>query len=391
MRWVCAVIFLGFALTTAQAAGRRPVAHGALNPDELIAQVLLDIRANHLDDALRRVESLIQQRPNFRLAHLIRGDLLLARARPLSTLGNVDRAEVNDLRDEARVRLKGYVEGPPPHSLPRSLLKLDPRQGSVVVVDLTESRLYLYEQEQGEVRLARSYYVSIGKQGADKWREGDQKTPIGVYFVSDNLPTRKLGDFYGSGAYPIDYPNAWDRRLGRNGHGIWLHGVPSDTYSRPPRASNGCVVLSNQDMSDLGVKLRVGVTPVIIGERVDWVDRDTLATLRESLESAVETWRRDWESLDVERYLAHYGESFRAGPQDLADWARGKRQVAAGKQWIRVGVDNLSAFLYPGNDSLAVVTFDQDYQSNNLSDRVRKRQYWLREASGWKIIAEEIS
>jgi murein L,D-transpeptidase YafK len=396
---VCALAVLAVlavATATAQAAGRRPAASIAVNPDELLAQTLLDISANQLDQALRRVEALIQQRPNFRLAHLIRGDLLMARAKPLSTLGNVasgnaERGEINDLRDEARARLKNYVEGPPLDRLPKALLKLDPRQRHAVVVDLASARLYLYEQDNGEVRLARSYYVTSGKQGADKWREGDQKTPLGVYFVSDDLPRAKLGDFYGSGAYPIDYPNAWDKRLGRDGHGIWLHGVPADTYSRPPRASNGCVVLSNRDMTELGSLLKVGVTPVIIGAAIDWADPRTLAELREGLTDAVETWRRDWESLDVERYLDHYAASFKAGEQDRDDWARAKRQVSSGKTSIRVGMENLSMFLYPGNDSLAVVSFEQDYQSNNLNDRVRKRQYWLKEPSGWKIIAEQAS
>src|SRR3546814_8483534 len=51
--------------------------------------------------------------------------------------------------------------------------------------------------------------------------------------------TRKLPDFYGDGAYPLNYPNEWDKHEGRKGYGIWLHGTPSTTYSRPPRASDG--------------------------------------------------------------------------------------------------------------------------------------------------------
>jgi murein L,D-transpeptidase YafK len=62
------------------------------------------------------------------------------------------------------------------------------------------------------------------------------------------MPQDKLTDFYGSGAFPINYPNEWDRIRGRNGYGIWLHGTPRDTYSRPPRASDGCIVLSNEDL-----------------------------------------------------------------------------------------------------------------------------------------------
>ena len=45
-------------------------------------------------------------------------------------------------------------------------------------------------------------------------------------------------------------------------------------------------------------------------------------------------------------------------------------------------------FLYPGNDDLAVVTFDQDYASSNVDNKMRKRQYWQREGSTWRIVYE---
>ena len=60
-----------------------------------------------LDVALNEVDSLLKINPNFKLAQLIRGDLLLARARPLSDFGNAPdaAARMEDFRDEARVRL----------------------------------------------------------------------------------------------------------------------------------------------------------------------------------------------------------------------------------------------------------------------------------------------
>ncbi len=45
-------------------------------------------------------------------------------------------------------------------------------------------------------------------------------------------------------------------------------------------------------------------------------------------------------------------------------------------------------FLYPGNENLAVVTFDQDYSSSNISNKMRKRQYWQREGGQWRIVHE---
>jgi len=164
--------------------------------------------------------------------------------------------------------VRAYRERPPEDRVPRYLLQLRDDQKYALVVDTRRSRLYLYENDAGTPRFLADYYVSSGKNGPLKVREGDEKTPVGVYHITASLPREKLSDFYGAGAFPINYPNEWDRIQGRNGHGIWLHGTPSNTYSRPPRSSNGCVVLANADLVEIGRKLQVGITPVIISEEV---------------------------------------------------------------------------------------------------------------------------
>jgi murein L,D-transpeptidase YafK len=230
--------------------------------------------------------------------------------------------------------------------------------------------------------------VSLGKRGVDKAREGDQKTPIGVYHVTANLPRQKLADFYGAGAYPINYPNEWDKRLGRNGYGIWVHGTPPDTYSRPPRASDGCIVLANPDLLSVGRFMQVGMTPVIIANEVEWADAAAMQAERAALAGALESWRSDWESRDTGRYLAHYAATFRSEAQDLAAWAAHKRAVNAAKTWIRVGLAQVSMLRYPNQADFVVVTFVQDYRSSNLSNTVRKRQYWQKQDGHWRILYE---
>ena len=124
---------------------------------------------------------------------------------------------------------------------------------------------------------------------------------------------KKLPDFYGSGAFPINYPNEWDKRLGRDGHGIWLHGTPTNTYSRPPRASDGCVVLTNSDLNSVAKHLQVGLTPVIISDQVQWVSTAEWNAEREDFLRAIEVWRADWESRNSDRFLSHYSPNFKAG------------------------------------------------------------------------------
>jgi len=367
-------------------------------PEALLARTMLDINANRLDGALTEVDKIIDAYPNFRLAHLIKGDILLARAQPITTFGNVIGApsdEIKDLRDEARARIACVEQERPTARVPRYLVQLNDEQRHAFVVDTSKSTLYVFENDDGKLRYVNDYYVSIGKNGIDKFREGDNKTPLGVYHVTRWLSPAQLASrygkqsgLYGAGAFPLNYPNIWDRREGRNGHGIWLHGVPYDTYSRPPRASNGCVALTNEDLKELAGSVQIGLTPVVITNGVDWVAPEVNTAMRRELTKQLDGWRRDWESLDTEKYLRHYAADFSSGRDGLAKWSAHKRRVNARKAWVKLKLDKISIVLYPGRDDLAVVTFNQDYSSSNYSKRMRKRQYWIKNGGTWRILSE---
>ena len=379
----------------AKAGSRNPALVSGLSdlgPEPALARALEFIEQNKLDAALEQTDALLKDYPNFRLAHLMKGDLLLARARPLSKFGEGGGQgtadKVADLRDEAVARLQGYRTKPASNSVPRYLLQMKPEQKFAIVVDTQKSRLYLYQNDNGTPHFVSDYYITQGKLGAEKFREGDKKTPIGVYHVTANLPREKLTDFYGSGAFPINYPNEWDKRQGRDGHGIWLHGTPSDTFSRPPRASDGCVVLSNQDLVALSKSLQVGLTPVIISNNVEWRSLDEWQSERKELLEIIEEWRTDWESRDISKYSRHYSKRFDTDGQNYASWIDQKRRVNEAKSWIKVAANNPTIFVNPGREEYVVVTFDQDYRSSNLSNQMRKRQYWVKEDGRWKIVHE---
>lgn len=363
------------------------------NPEAELAVIFSEIEQQDLDQALALTEQLLRKYPNFKLAHLIKGDLLLARARPISTFGaapNGPAEQLADLRAEAAARLKGYKEKPNADVVPRYLLQMQDKQKYAIVVDTKKSRLYLYQNDgdNGRPRFVADYYFTQGKEGSNKAKEGDKRTPIGVYHVTSRLAANKLPDLYGSGAFPINYPNEWDQRNGKTGHGIWLHGTPSDTYSRPPKASDGCVVLTNADLDDIAKNLQIGLTPVIISPEIEWLSFDDWQAERSALNKQIDEWKADWESRDVDRYLRHYSKRYQSGSQKLAEFARQKRQVNLGKTWVKVKLDNVSMFRSPGKEEMVVVTFVQNYQSNNLSNQMKKRQYWIREGGRWKIVQE---
>ena len=103
----------------------------------------------------------------------------------------------------------------------------------------------------------------------------------------------------------------------------------------------------------------------------------------------LEQWRKDWESRDAELYLRHYSRDYSGLGKDYKDWVQYKRRVNPSKNFIRVNLTDRSMFLYPGNERILVVTFVQDYTSNDVRRRFTKRQYWRREDDGkWRIIYE---
>lgn len=365
----------------------------AATDEAALVEALNAVRADRLDRALHLTGALVRRNPKFHLAQLVYGDLLLAKSQAISGLGNAALApleRLQALREEARARLRHAIAPPPPDGVPASLLELATDQKRAVVVDIADARLYVFENRGGLPRRVADYYVSTGKNGPVKLREGDQRTPVGVYFVVTRLPGEELPDLYGAGALPISYPNEWDQRLGRTGYGIWLHGVPSSTYSRAPRASDGCIALPNADLKAIWNQVEPGTTPVVISNGIEWVDPAELHQRRAALLAQLERWRRDWQSLDESRYERNYSRDFRGGGgKDYEAWVHYKRRVNAAKDFIRVEISNPSVFAYPGERNLVVVDFDQDYRSSNFSNRMRKRQYWRREQDGvWRIVYE---
>jgi murein L,D-transpeptidase YafK len=351
---------------------------------------LLDVQAGRLEDALMHVSRLVEERPDFELAQLVRGDVLSALASPLGGFGapsgTTDR--LDGLREEAKARLLRFVAGPPSLAVPADLVQIPPGAKHAILVDTRSFRLYVFAVENGALRRLFDFYVSIGKGGDEKRSEGDEKTPLGLYRVASYLPGESLPDMYGRGAFPIDYPNEWDRLQGRTGGGIWIHGTEPDRYSRPPLSSLGCVTLSNEDFLRLRDAVEVGATPVVLSRGIRWVSPDSVEAVRQSVGAAIETWRRDWESRDVDRYLSHYSSSFRTAGMNRAAFAAHKRRVNASKSFIKVDLGDIGVYGYPGEPAMVTVEFRQDYRSDSFKASKHKRQYWRLEEGAWRIVFE---
>ena len=178
---------------------------------------------------------------------------------------------------------------------------------------------------------------------------------------------------------------------GRSGSGIWLHGTPSGSYSRPPLASDGCVVLTNPDLQKLFSSVDVGKTPVVIGEQVEFVSKQQWTHDREAIDQVMEHWRRDLESLNAQTFLHHYSAQFKSSSgEDLATWSAKHLQAMAGVKQIHIKLQDETFFAYPDRHDLIVTTFTQNATIGKRHQLQRKRQYWLNEGKGknWKVVYE---
>jgi murein L,D-transpeptidase YafK len=364
-------------------------------PEKMLVKSLVEISEGKVDVALKTIDALIKQTPNFKLAYLIQGDLLLAHAKQINGIGDETKGEkkeeVENLKNEAKVRIERYLNNLNLQNEPKIFAQLNDKDKYLFYVDAGSSRLYLYENIDGKLSYKDDFYVSIGKNGFGKQYEGDKKTPVGVYFTGKKI-RESLSDFYGEAAYPLSYPNEIDIKNKRNGSGIWLHGTPKTTYNRAPLASDGCIVLSNPDLMKLSSVLDNNKIPIIISFR-SLKDLESsnknLAERKLSLINAIERWREKWEDQDTESYLKFYSKNFFSQKDNYDSWAERKRIIQAQKQKVFVGLSEISFFDYPNTENeMVLVDFIQDYKSPTINNKMNKRQYWINENNEWRIMYE---
>jgi murein L,D-transpeptidase YafK len=345
--------------------------------------------------ALNKAEGLVRDIPNFQLAQLVYGDLLLSRFQALPNMGHApaDLAakapqKLDQLKAEAERRLNALRERPPTGALPAQFVELPSTTHHAIAVDASRSRLYLFENSGNGLQLVGEHYVSIGRLGAEKNTEGDQRTPLGVYYITSRLEAKQLTDFYGVGALPLNYPNEYDRRQGKTGGGIWLHGVPSDSYARSPNSTDGCVVLANPELQTILQRVQPRSTPVVIARNLQWLTPDRNEPQRRNLQNLLEGWRVARASGDLNRLLAFYSPQFSSGSKDLQQFRQQLERDVLAQRGKVLQLKDLAILSWKDKSDILVVTFGEVGEGQRTG--TVKRQYWGKEGGLWKIFFEGV-
>ena len=346
-------------------------------------------------EALAKADRLVEDFPNFQLAQLVHGDLLAALTRPIKAFGDVPesmaisaRPVLAELREESQRRVRALRERPLPGTVPSQFLAVSQKSKHAIAVDASRSRLYLFENTVNGLNLVADYYISVGKAGTSKAVEGDQRTPLGVYYITSNLDPKSLKDFYGSGALPINYPNMLDNKRGKTGSGIWLHGTPPNQFSRAPQATDGCVVLANPDLQHIIRTVEVRTTPVVIAPQLEWVPPHSVRAQSKPFEDALLGWRNAKTSGNLQQVLTYYTPDFNSNGKSLAQWTPVLKTEIDQTQGRTIQLKDVSYLRWTDAADTMVVTFGEVAEGARVG--WTKRQYWIRQESQWKIFFEGV-
>ena len=136
------------------------------------------------------------------------------------------------------------------------------KDSRIIVVDKFRQRLMVLRYF-GEMTVEYEFACATGSNPGAKFLEGDERTPVGIYFTTHRFKDNKV-TIFGDRAIHLNYPSPFDLDENRKGNGIFFHGTNQELK---PTSSNGCVVLRNPDMARLADLIKDQRTPVVVVER----------------------------------------------------------------------------------------------------------------------------
>ena len=365
--------------------------------DQTTQTLLAAMLSGDLEQAERLASQLNKRFPDFALGQLLHAELQASRAGQLSLLTGDHQVYGQPLMDlllEAQIRLQQAA--PPARQLPAELIQIGGHIKHIIVVDLQHSELYLYGNTASNInpRLLKRHYIASGSAGFGKQREGDLKTPLGIYSIKGRRSDASLPDLYGSGALILDYPNPLDKLLGRTGSGIWLHGVPHRQRSRAPRSSEGCVTMANDYLNELSERIDPDSTTVILGGPISWSDIDQQMRNKERFQELFKQYKDAWIQHRTADLQALYHASALPRSLRIANVSRDAAMPDSQRPLDALAAVSATSISILRNPSLS----DNNQRSNHvimdfeLNHGGQITLYWAKDGTGeWRIVHETVS
>jgi murein L,D-transpeptidase YafK len=262
----------------------------------------------------------------------------------------------------------------------------------VLLVEKNSRTLFLLRSVQGKLSLVKAYPCIVGKNIKDKEKTGDMATPEGIYFLVEFIPATKLPENYGMGAFVLNYPDFLDKKEGKTGDGVWLHGHDPKKKLDEVQSTKGCVVVDNESMRELSTVIKLGTTPIVIVDQLALRGADSQKRLAQELIGFTNAWQKSWESVDMKNFVRFYSRDFKtADGTGLETFAQRKEKVSKKKGFIRIRLDRKAVLLsQKSQGDIAVIRFRQTYRSSNFNSISVKSLYLKKGQKGWQIIGESV-
>lgn len=265
---------------------------------------------------------------------------------------------------------------------------------NAVLVEKSTDTLHILKVTGDKVTELKNFSVITGRVNGDKESRGDEKTPEGLYFVTGFLSPAKLHEMYGdvakqygTGAYPLSYPNLKDRLFGKTGGGIWLHGMDP---KRTDDVTKGCVAFANSNVQLISKYIKAG-TPVLITEKAMEGTPVQVAEHFKKMRGLVMGYIKAWQTSDFDSFKKFYHSSFKSvGGRNFASYLAYKNTLMKLYPYRKVDAEDFRIFTQ--DDAESVVEFNQFYCAPNVISYGRKRFYMERGLDGGlKIVTEEFA
>jgi murein L,D-transpeptidase YafK len=257
----------------------------------------------------------------------------------------------------------------------------------IVAVDKGGKNLKLYDTQTKELTSLLTHEVITGLAG-DKIKEGDLKTPIGVYDLLKRFVPSDT--FYGQIAYALSYPNIFDKQQGKTGYGIWIRGHPLDkTPRRYTENTEGCVVMTNDLLEIFDAKVKERKSIAIISENgMPQVDKETMSALL----AQIFQWRNSWKYSNIEKYLSFYHEDFkRFDGSGIKSFSQMKRRIFSKDEDKKILFKDLMVVPYPDEkyEPMFRLSYYQVYETKNHQFKGNKEIYLTFKDKKMKILVEQ--
>ncbi len=233
-------------------------------------------------------------------------------------------------------------------------------------------------------RVLKTFKIATGKVEGDKERQGDNKTPEGIYFTLGTIPSKQLApEKYGPLAIPLNFPNPMDQASGKTGYGIWLHGVGGRRIE-DARVTEGCVAFQNNEITTLTQWLQPHHGIVVIARDSSEVNKTTDV---EDVLKVSHGWLDAWARRDVSRYISFYSDDFNNNGKGKSAYETYKKSVFGSYKQMTVKMTNIRVITH---SKYALAMMNQEFNGDNRFKSDGRKMIYLRKGAdgAWKIVRE---